>query len=123
SGHEVLLSTPRVTPNTLEQKVADKKPLMNSDPIQRQRPVRREHPCLPQGFFDGAPDNVHTDLGSLSPPAPTTALLCHPHRHHARINSSAAFPHSSIVMPSKLLQCGTDKHCMLLRDRNQLVIR
>ncbi|OJA15005.1 hypothetical protein AZE42_10206 [Rhizopogon vesiculosus] len=66
---------------------------------------------------------------------PAAALLCHPHRHHARVNSSAALLHSSIVLnqllvnqlnytkpkrnicppipalvPSKLLQYGTNKH-------------
>ncbi|OJA12392.1 hypothetical protein AZE42_09105 [Rhizopogon vesiculosus] len=68
------------------------------------------------------------------PPVPTAALFCHPHRHHARMNSSATFYHSSIVLnqpslnqansrnskdntwppipalvPSKLLQYGTNK--------------
>ncbi|OJA10477.1 hypothetical protein AZE42_09336, partial [Rhizopogon vesiculosus] len=75
-----------VTPNLLEQKVADKKPFMNSDPIQRQRPVQREHARLPQGFFDGALDNAHSS-GTHHSLTLSSSSTSRPHNFLGRFSS------------------------------------
>ncbi|OAX32811.1 hypothetical protein K503DRAFT_804916, partial [Rhizopogon vinicolor AM-OR11-026] len=109
SDHEVLLSTPHVTLNTLKQKIADKKPLMNSDPIQRQRPVRREHPRLPQGFFDGAPDNVHSSSTHHHSLTLSSSSTSRPHKFLGRFSSFFHRPQPTID-ESRELQQSNRKH-------------
>ncbi|OJA11537.1 hypothetical protein AZE42_09866 [Rhizopogon vesiculosus] len=59
---------------------------MNSDPIQHQRPARREHVSLSQGFFDDAPDNVHSSSTHRSLALPLSLTL-RPHEFLGRFSS------------------------------------
>ncbi|OJA12268.1 hypothetical protein AZE42_13756, partial [Rhizopogon vesiculosus] len=57
-----------------------------SDPIQHRRPARHEHARLPQGFFDGAPDNVHSS-GTRRSLALSFSSTSRPHQFLGRFSS------------------------------------
>ncbi|OJA12760.1 hypothetical protein AZE42_09099 [Rhizopogon vesiculosus] len=77
---------------------------MDRDPIQRQRPARREHARLPHGFFDGAPQ--HGTHRSFSPSPSSTSR---PHEFLVRFTSLFHSPQPTIG-ESMELQQGQRQH-------------
>ncbi|OAX40414.1 hypothetical protein K503DRAFT_620527 [Rhizopogon vinicolor AM-OR11-026] len=87
----------------LQQKVAGKKSLINSDPIQRRPPARCEHARLPQGFFDDAPDNVHASSTHRSL-ALSLSSTSRTHEFLGRFSSLFHRPHPTTGESSELQQ-------------------
>ncbi|OJA14071.1 hypothetical protein AZE42_11166 [Rhizopogon vesiculosus] len=75
--------------------------MRRSDPIQRRRPARREHARLPQGFFDGVPDNVHPS-GTRRSLAPSPSSTPRPHEFFGRFTSLFHRPQPTISVSIEL---------------------
>ncbi|OAX30583.1 hypothetical protein K503DRAFT_807042 [Rhizopogon vinicolor AM-OR11-026] len=63
---------------------AGAKSLTDSDPIQLRRPAR-ERACLPQGFFDGVPDNFSQSSGTSRSFSVSHSSTPRPHEFIARL--------------------------------------
>ncbi|OAX32734.1 hypothetical protein K503DRAFT_776352 [Rhizopogon vinicolor AM-OR11-026] len=74
-----------------------------SNPIQRQRPARHDHARLPQGFFDGAPDNIHSS-GAHRSLALSSSPTSRPHQFLSRFSSLFHRPQPTIGESSELQQ-------------------
>ncbi|OJA19460.1 hypothetical protein AZE42_05672 [Rhizopogon vesiculosus] len=76
---------------------------MNSDPIRRRRPARPEHTRLPQGFFHGAPDNIHSSSTRRSLTL-SSSSISRPHEFLGRFSSLFHRPQPTIGESSELQQ-------------------